>query len=195
MEVGKTVWDETARRSIKPDVKRLRAAIEEAKQKGVAVVKRVEREYESYELYYKQMPLAARQGKADWMKVVITISYPSLSVQIGSPFKTDTIPEGYKRQGEGGDARYIAISEPATTSPAVEPTSKAAATTTATEVPAEVRQIFDTLDLPQGKKSKTRKIVEAMHPDLGKKAIFVNDNIEQIIAEAEANGKVTKECP
>jgi len=65
----------------------------------------------------------------------------------------------------------------------------------APEVPTEVRQIFDTLDLPQGKKSKTRKIVEAMHPDLGKKAIFVNDNIEQIIAEAEANGKVTKECP
>jgi len=72
---------------------------------------------------------------------------------------------------------------------------KAAPTTAATEVPTEVRQIFDTLDLPQGKKSKTRKIVEAMHPDLGKKAIFVNDNIEQIIAEAEANGKVTKECP
>lgn len=72
---------------------------------------------------------------------------------------------------------------------------KAAPTTAATEVPTEVRQIFDTLDLPQGKKSKTRKIVEAMHPDLGKKAIFVNDNIEQIIAEAEASGKVTKECP
>jgi hypothetical protein len=65
----------------------------------------------------------------------------------------------------------------------------------APEVPTEVKQIFDTLDSPQGKKSKTRKSVEAMNPDLGKKAIFVNDNIEQIIAEAEANGKVTKECP
>lgn len=72
---------------------------------------------------------------------------------------------------------------------------KAAPTTAATEVPTEVRQIFDTLDSPQGKKSKTRKSVEAMNPNLGKKAIFVNDNIEQIIAEAEANGKVTKECP
>ena len=70
-----------------------------------------------------------------------------------------------------------------------------APTTAATEVPTEVRQIFDTLDSPQGKKPKTRKIIESMHPDLGKKAIFINDNIEQIIAEAEANGKVTKECP
>jgi hypothetical protein len=88
------------------------------------------------------------------------------------------LPDGYQRQG----TQFVYE-------------EKAAPTTAATEVPTEVRQIFDTLDSPQGKKSKTRKSVEAMNPDLGKKAIFVNDNIEQIIAEAEANGKVTKECP
>jgi hypothetical protein len=88
------------------------------------------------------------------------------------------LPEGYQRQGN-----QFVFEEGAT------PTS------TTPEVPTEVKQIFDTLDSPQGKKSKTRKSVEAMNPDLGKKAIFVNDNIEQIIAEAEANGKVTKECP
>ena len=58
-----------------------------------------------------------------------------------------------------------------------------------------MKQVFATLDSPQGSKARVRKMIKGTYPEIGPKAIFINDNIEQIIAEAEANGKVTKECP
>lgn len=61
--------------------------------------------------------------------------------------------------------------------------------------PDDVKQVFATLDSPQGSKARVRKMIKGTYPEIGPKAIFINDNIEQIIAEAEANGKVTKECP
>jgi hypothetical protein len=51
------------------------------------------------------------------------------------------------------------------------------------------------IDSPSGKKKATRTRIEADYPGIGKKALFINDNIEQIVAEAEATGKVTKVCP
>lgn len=61
--------------------------------------------------------------------------------------------------------------------------------------PDDVKRVFATLDSPQGSKARVRKMIKGTYPEIGPKAIFINDNIEQIIAEAEANGKVTKECP
>lgn len=80
--------------------------------------------------------------------------------------------------------------EPVVVPPVVEP-----APATAKAIPSEVKQVLDTLDSPKGKTSRVRKLVNGEHPNIGPKAIFINDNIEQIIAEAEATGKVTKICP
>jgi hypothetical protein len=83
-----------------------------------------------------------------------------------------------------------AKAEPVVVPPVVEP-----APATAKAIPSEVKQVLDTLDSPKGKTPRVRKLVNGEHPDIGPKAIFINDNIEQIIAEAEATGKVTKICP
>jgi hypothetical protein len=87
-------------------------------------------------------------------------------------------------------------SEISTPSPAVESTTaETAKPVTAKAIPSEVKQVLDTLDSPKGKTPRVRKLVNGEHPNIGPKAIFINDNIEQIIAEAEATGKVTKICP
>lgn len=89
-----------------------------------------------------------------------------------------------------------AKTEPAVISPAVESTTaETAKPVTAKAIPSEVKQVLDTLDSPKGKTPRVRKLVNGEHPNIGPKAIFINDNIEQIIAEAEATGKVTKICP
>lgn len=92
--------------------------------------------------------------------------------------------------------KAVSASEISTPSPAVESTTaETAKPVTAKAIPSEVKQVLDTLDSPKGKTPRVRKLVNGEHPNIGPKAIFINDNIEQIIAEAEATGKVTKICP
>lgn len=59
--------------------------------------------------------------------------------------------------------------------------------------PAEVKEIFREIDAGKNKRTVRRRVQDDYKD--GKKALFVADNIEQIIAEAEATGKVTKVCP
>lgn len=59
--------------------------------------------------------------------------------------------------------------------------------------PAEAKEIFREIDSGKNKRTVRRRVQDDYKD--GKKALFVTDNIEQIIAEAEATGKVTKICP
>ena len=76
----------------------------------------------------------------------------------------------------------------------IEPTSTERVTAKGVETaPAEVKEIFREIDAGKNKRTVRRRVQDDYKD--GKKALFVADNIEQIIAEAEATGKVTKVCP
>jgi hypothetical protein len=80
------------------------------------------------------------------------------------------------------------------TPPAAEPTPTEPAAAKGVETaPAEVKEIFREIDAGKNKRTVRRRVQDDYKD--GKKALFVADNIEQIIAEAEATGKVTKVCP
>jgi hypothetical protein len=137
--------------------------------------------------------------------------YPTLQDAFKSVFAEPTVekivppsrPSTKTTEGKAGkparpkkEKAVEAKTEPAVISPAVESiTAETAKPVTAKAIPSEVKQVLDTLDSPKGKTPRVRKLVNGEHPNIGPKAIFINDNIEQIIAEAEATGKVTKICP
>jgi len=84
----------------------------------------------------------------------------------------------------------------AATAPSPEPSTKTeTAKANVQTAPDNIKELFEMIDSPSGKKKATRTRIEADYPGIGKKASFINDNIEQIVAEAEATGKVTKVCP
>ena len=86
---------------------------------------------------------------------------------------------------------------PAKPAPAPEAAPKATKTgkaTTAQPVSAEDKAMLEDID-KNGKKTKQRKRIETEYGEKGKKAIFVENNINEILKEAEESGKVTKQCP
>jgi len=86
---------------------------------------------------------------------------------------------------------------PTTTKTAPEAAPKAAKTgkaTTAQPVSAEDKAMLEDID-KNGKKTRQRKRIETEYGEKGKKAIFVENNINEILKEAEESGKVTKQCP
>ena len=76
----------------------------------------------------------------------------------------------------------------------VEPTpTKAPLTPKVEPVADENKALFNEVDAAT--KPKDRKRIEADYGAKGKKAIFVENNINEILKEAEETGKVTKQCP
>ena len=45
------------------------------------------------------------------------------------------------------------------------------------------------------KNAKQRKRIKMDYGNKGEKAIFIENNINEILKEAEESGKVTKQCP
>jgi hypothetical protein len=84
-------------------------------------------------------------------------------------------------------ATVAAQSEAKPTPPQATPTSKVE------PVADENKALFNEVDAAT--KPKDRKRIEADYGAKGKKAIFVENNINEILKEAEENGKVTKQCP
>ena len=128
--------------------------------------------------------IRANAGLARFISAAVPIPARELKATEYRP--AITLPKGYVLEGD----RYVYKPSAATETEAKP--DKAGKVQTA---PDDVKQVFATLDSPQGSKARVRKMIKGTYPEIGPKAIFINDNIEQIIAEAEANGKVTKECP
>lgn len=88
--------------------------------------------------------------------------------------------KGYVREGD----RYVPPSKP-------KAAPRAAEMETASE---SDKAIFEDVDANKNKKGAKSRIKQA-YGTRGTKAIFIEDNINQILQEAEENGKVTKICP
>jgi hypothetical protein len=88
--------------------------------------------------------------------------------------------KGYVREGN----RYVPPSKP-------KAAPRAAEMETASE---SDKAIFEDVDANKNKKGAKSRIKQA-YGARGTKAIFIEDNINQILQEAEENGKVTKICP
>jgi hypothetical protein len=51
------------------------------------------------------------------------------------------------------------------------------------------------ISIRTARKLRQRKRIETEYGEKGKKAVFVENNINEILKEAEESGKVTKQCP
>lgn len=89
--------------------------------------------------------------------------------------------KGYVREGD----RYVPPSKPKTTPKTAE---------TVQPVSAEDKAMLEDID-KNAKNAKQRKRIKMDYGNKGEKAIFIENNINEILKEAEESGKVTKQCP
>jgi len=61
-------------------------------------------------------------------------------------------------------------------------------------VSAEDKAMLEDID-KNAKNAKQRKRIKMDYGNKGEKAIFIENNINEILKEAEESGKVTKQCP
>lgn len=96
-----------------------------------------------------------------------------------------------KPKAKATPAAKAAEPTPTPTTPTPTPAAEAGKAETASE---SDKAIFEDVDANKNKKGAKSRIKQA-YGTRGTKAIFIEDNINQILQEAEENGKVTKICP